>query len=219
MKRLSMILATSLLALSAAAATTINIPLTVTVTPTQVTIASASSSTTIPVPSTPVTPPIVTPPPVTGTIWEYDGTGKNLWPQDYSWGNAVPTYNDTSGGPVGTPYDIKVTINQAWGGWQPSLNNGQTIQVVSGYMEFDIKPTQPGQVWKLIAHKSDDESNVGPTLDLADFCPAPKVGVWAHCKIAAKTLMGNLTGLWKFGIQDGTGHTNVWYVNKVVFTP
>lgn len=166
--------------------------------------------------------PVVTPPPVippvTGTRWQYDGTGKNLWNQDYSW-DAVADYKDTSGGPVGTPYDIKVTVLSAWGGYQPSNNNGVVIQVKTGYMELDLKPTQPGQIWKLIAHKSDDESNTGPTLDLANFGPAPVVGQWGHYKIPASTLMGSLTGLWKYGLADGTGHTNVWYVNKVYFTP
>lgn len=83
-----------------------------------------------------VTPPAVTPPvPPSGTapkllvVLAQNGATPNL-PQDYSY-EATDVRSDKTIGGNGNPMCIKVTTTGPWGGFQPSCNNGATLDFSS----------------------------------------------------------------------------------------
>lgn len=144
------------------------------------------------------------------------------WGGDYSYA-LTPDYKDTSGNPVSGAYDIKMT-NSASGGWLPYA--GGTVPMWnfddSPYtkLTLTLKPTMPNQTWNLYFIKVGDIA-LPPscTVNLTSFGPAPVVGQWATYTVPLSTLCVSNTSVYKFGLQDSTGHANTWYADNVGFVP
>jgi hypothetical protein len=156
-----------------------------------------------------------TPPP--GTSWVYYN-GVFDWPGDYSF-VGTPDYSDTSGGPISGPYDIKFTLQSAWGGWLPYAKNWDFNS--SGYtkLTFALKPTVDNQTWSVYFVKVGDVP-VGIYLDVSNYGPAPVKGQWATYTVPLAALGVLGTDIYKFCIQDQTGlSSNYWYIDNVGFAP
>jgi len=146
----------------------------------------------------------------------YDGVFK--WPGDYSF-VATPDYQDTSGEPLSGPYDIKVTITSAWGGWLPYALNWNFNSAPYTKLTFALKPTVENQQWNVYFVKVGDVP-VGIYIDPTQYGPAPVVGQWATYTIPLSVLGVQGDPIYKFCIHDETGlSNNVWYVDNVGFEP
>jgi hypothetical protein len=158
-----------------------------------------------------------TTPPPPGTSWVYyDGVFD--WPGDYSF-VATPDYADASGGPLSGPYDIKVTLEGAWGGWLPYAKNWDFNSAGYTKLTFALKPTVANQVWQVYFVKVGDVP-VGIYLDVTKYGPAPVPGKWATYTVPLSDLGVLGTSIYKFCIQDLTGLSrNTWYVDNVGFAP
>ena len=157
------------------------------------------------------------PPPPPGTSWVYYN-GVFDWPGDYSYA-LTPDYKDTSGGPLSGPYDIKVTLDSAWGGWLPYALNWDFNS--SGYtkLTFALKPTVANQQWHVYFVKVGDVP-VGIYLNVTDYGPAPVPGKWATYTVPLSDLGVLGTSIYKFCIQDQSGlSSNTWYIDNVGFAP
>jgi hypothetical protein len=140
------------------------------------------------------------------------------WPGDYSYA-LTPDYKDTSGGPLSGPYDIKVTLDSAWGGWLPYALNWDFNS--SGYtkLTFALKPTVANQQWHVYFVKVGDVP-VGIYLNVTDYGPAPVPGKWATYTVPLSDLGVLGTSIYKFCIQDQSGlSSNTWYIDNVGFAP
>jgi hypothetical protein len=168
-------------------------------------------------PPTPAPSPTPTPAPASGTSWVYyDGVFE--WPGDYSF-VATPDYQDTSGEPLSGPYDIKVTITSAWGGWLPYALNWNFNSAPYTKLTFALKPTVENQQWNVYFVKVGDVP-VGIYIDPTQYGPAPVVGQWATYTIPLSVLGVQGDPIYKFCIHDETGlSNNVWYVDNVGFEP
>jgi hypothetical protein len=159
----------------------------------------------------------VTSVPASGTSWVYYN-GNFDWPGDYSF-VASPNYSDTTGEPLSGTEDIKVTLEGAWGGWLPFAQNWNFNSKPYTKLTFALKPTVANQKWQVFFVKVGDVP-VGISLDVANYGPAPVVGIWATYTIPLADLGVLGTSIYKFGIQDETGlPSNSWYVDNVGFVP
>jgi hypothetical protein len=157
------------------------------------------------------------PPPPPGTSWVYYN-GMFDWPGDYSYA-LTPDYKDTSGAPLSGPYDVKVTLDSAWGGWLPYALNWDFNS--NGYtkLTFALKPTVANQQWHVYFVKVGDIP-VGIYLNVTDYGPAPVPGKWATYTVPLSDLGVLNTSIYKFCIQDQTGlSNNTWYIDNVGFAP
>lgn len=179
----------------------------------QADVSSSCSPTSITVGTTTKKPP----PPPPGTSWVYyDGVFD--WPGDYSY-VATPDYSDTSGNPLTGPYDIRITLDGAWGGWLPYAKNWDFDSKGYTKLTFALKPTVANQVWHVYFVKVGDVP-VGIYLDVAQYGPAPVPGKWATYTVPLADLGVLGTDIYKFCIQDQTGLSrNTWYVDNVGFAP
>ena len=168
------------------------------------------------------------------TFWVYHD-GFFAWGGDYSSG-AVPNYHSTAGNPESGGYDIAVTLTGRWGLWAPYA--GGTVPTWNfndtgyNYIVLDLKPTVPNQVWTFYFMQVHDVQIIGENgkqivLNIADYGPAPQVGVWATYKIPLSLVLTQWasgspvyeTSVYKFGLQDETGLAqNTWYIDNVGFT-
>ncbi|MGA2189123.1 MAG: hypothetical protein ABSH33_11350, partial [Steroidobacteraceae bacterium] len=162
-------------------------------------------------------PPPPPPPPPAGTSWVYYN-GVFDWPGDYSY-VASPNYADTSGDPLSGPYDIKVTLEGAYGGWLPYAKNWDFNSTGYTKLTFALKPTVNNQVWWVYFVKVGDVP-VGIYLDVSKYGPAPVAGQWATYTVPLADLGVLGTDIYKFCIQDQTGlSNNSWYADNVGFAP
>ena len=152
-----------------------------------------------------------------GTSWVYyDGIFD--WPGDYSY-VAVPDYQDTSGGPLSGPYDIKITLTAPYGGWLPYAQNWDFNSQGYTKLVFALKPTVANQQWTVYFVKVGDVP-VGISLNVLDYGPAPVVGQWNTYTVPLADLGVLGQPIYKFCIQDKTGlANNVWYADNVGFAP
>jgi len=158
-----------------------------------------------------------TPPPAPGTSWVYYN-GQFDWPGDYSF-QASANYKDSSGAPLSGAYDVKVTLNSAWGGWLPYAQNWDFNSQPYTKLTVALKPTVANQVWHIYFVKVGDIP-VGVYIDPAKYGPAPVAGKWATYTIPLADLGVLGTSIYKFCIQDQTGlSNNTWYVDNVGFAP
>jgi hypothetical protein len=152
-----------------------------------------------------------------GTSWVYYD-GDFDWPGDYSY-VAVPDYQDTSGNPLSGPYDIKITLTAAYGGWLPYAQNWDFNSQGYTKLTFALKPTVPNQQWTVYFVKVGDVP-VGIYLNVLDYGPAPVVGQWNTYTVPLADLGVLGQSIYKFCIQDKTGlANNVWYADNVGFAP
>ena len=152
-----------------------------------------------------------------GTSWVYSD-GDFDGPGDYSY-VAVPDYRDTSGEPLSGPYDIKITLTAAYGGWLPYAQNWDFNSQGYTKLTFALKPTVPNQQWTVYFVKVGDIP-VGIYLNVLNYGPAPVVGQWNTYTVPLADLGVLGQSVYKFCIQDKTGlANNVWYADNVGFAP
>ena len=149
------------------------------------------------------------------TFWVYHD-GKFAWPGDYSF-VATPDYRDKSGVPTSGRYDIKVTVTEPWGGWQPYATGWVFDTTPYNFLRFAFKPTQPEQRAQVYFMLVGDKP-VGKAVDIFNYGPKPVVGQWAVYTIPLADIGVAHTKIYKFALQDQTGRpTNVFYVDDVGF--
>jgi len=150
----------------------------------------------------------------------YNGTFN--WGGDYSF-NASIDYADRSGAPLSGAFDIAVTINGAYGAFQPYA--GGTVPlwnfVDTGYtyLTFAIKPTIANQSAQIYFTQVGDIP-VGIDIDpfSGPYGPPPQAGVWSTYKIPLTDLGVANTSVYKFAIQDQTGlSNNLFYLDNIGF--
>ena len=148
-------------------------------------------------------------------FWVYHD-GAFAWPGDYSF-VAVPDYRDKSGAPLSGRYDIKVTVTEPWGGWQPYATNWVFDTTPYTYLRFALKPTvsnQKAQVYFMLV----GDKPVGVGVDPFKYGPAPEIGKWGVYTIPLADIGVARTKIYKFAIQDQTGlKSNVFYIDDVAF--
>lgn len=152
----------------------------------------------------------------------YNGAISLSWPNDYSFGDIVVDYQDTSGSPLSGAYDIKVTTNN-YGGWQPASENWSFDITGCQYLTFALKPTQANQTWaSAFLYVGDIATGIVLDLPNAAYGPAtPTVGQWNVYKIPLADYFPNGVvpqTIYKFFLQDSTGTANTWYLDNVGFT-
>jgi hypothetical protein len=132
------------------------------------------------------------------TTFDVYANGVYSWAGDYSY-SASANYQDTSGNPESGPYDIQVTVNSAYGGFQPYAGNvvpQWDLEAGSfGYISVDLKPTISGQKWTLSAISRLPPGDVYPwaAVNVTDYGPAPQPGVWATYKVPLSALSIGIT--------------------------
>jgi hypothetical protein len=153
--------------------------------------------------------------------WVYYASTFN-WGGDYSY-NAVINYSDTSGAPLSGHYDIAVTINGAYGAWQPyaggTVPMWNFIDTGYTYLTFAIKPTVASQSAQVYFTEVGDIP-VGVDVDpfSGRYGPPPQAGVWSTYKIPLTDLGVANSSVYKFAIQDQTGlDSNLFYLDNVGF--
>jgi hypothetical protein len=158
--------------------------------------------------------------------WVYHaGAMSPDWPFDYSWGNLVVDYQDTSGHPRSAPADIKAT-GPVWSGWQPASKNWSFDVTGLNYLSFALEPTVAHQDWHSEFHYVNDvPTNVTVDVNSGMYGPAdPPIGQWSFYKIPLKDFFPNgdvPANVYKFFIQNNTetnGESNTWYIDDVAFT-
>ena len=152
------------------------------------------------------------------TFWVYYN-GTFAWPGDYSF-EAVPNYQDTSGGPLSGQFDVKVSVTGQWGGFQPYATNWSFDDSAYAYLTFALKPTVSNMQAQLYFMKVGDIPT-GNTIDIfsGKYGPAPVAGQWNTYKIPLSDIGVQNENIYKFAIQDQTGmSTDVFYLDNIGFT-
>jgi hypothetical protein len=127
------------------------------------------------------------------TSFDVYANGVYNWAGDFSY-SASANYQDTSGNPESGPYDIQITVNSAYGGFQPYAGNVvPQWDLEAGsfkYLSVDLKPTIGGQAWQLSAISRLAPGDVYPwaSVNIANYGPVPRQGVWATYKIPLSAL-------------------------------
>jgi len=127
------------------------------------------------------------------SVFDVYTNGVYSWAGDYSY-SASANYWDSSGNPESGAYDIQVTINSAYGGFQPYSGNvvpQWDLEVGSfGYLSIDLKPTIGRQSWQLSVISRLPPGDVYPwaAVNIGDYGPAPVPGKWATYKIPLSAL-------------------------------
>lgn len=159
-------------------------------------------------PATPVTPPVTTPPPVTGldpsNVILKDGVF--LWDKNFNYNNLNEEDNQVL-------FGVKCSIFVAnsvggGGGWLPVKNSFFSSK---GYraLRLVMAPTRAGQSWQLVQPElpangvNDTPVPGGKTVTIeGTYGPMPQVGVFATYEIPLSVIAPNGTSIWKFGVQD-----------------
>ncbi|MDP9064573.1 MAG: hypothetical protein M3O06_01760 [Pseudomonadota bacterium] len=142
--------------------------------------------------------------------------GDFAWPGDYSF-VATANYRDTTGAPLSGKYDIKITIDAPWGGWQPYATNWVFDTSPYTYLRFSLKPTVADQILQVYFMLVGDKP-VGVGVDPFKYGPPPVPGQWGHYVIPLADIGVAGTKIYKFAIQDKTGRSsNVFYIDDVAF--
>lgn len=136
-------------------------------------------------------PPVVVPPPVvTGTapvlkmVMAQNGVTPNL-PQDYSY-VATDLHNDAVDGGDGNPMCIKVTVTAPWGGFQPSSNNGASLDFSKcSQLVVSIKSPAAGIPYSMQFLKAGDQPIPGSGVAFT----STKANVWERFSFNKALLM------------------------------
>lgn len=152
----------------------------------QVAIILGPSIVTPPVVTPPVVvPPVITPPVPAGVVWIYhDGL---IWANDLmNYGDWAYDYLDTTGKPPVGTHCLKATGTQ--GGFQPGAPGLHLDTTGLNFLIFSVKPTQPGNDWKMGAMSSDGGGDTaipgGLNVMASQFADKPFTpGQWSTCKI------------------------------------
>lgn len=162
-----------------------------------------------------VPPPVVTPPPVPGVTYGYKD-GAFTWGGDFTQNNTSVDYKDTAGDPG--HLDIAFTSTQAYGLYLPYFGPSTANFLIPnpGYtsLTLALKPTQAGGKFTVMFVRSNDV----PTNCVVNLSPAPVVGQFTVYTLSLKALCVDTDAkLYKFVLQDQSGHSNKWYMKDLGF--